>query len=984
MSSLQTEVLVIGGGATGTGVVRDLAMRGFATILVEKGDLTNGTSGRYHGLLHSGGRYVVRDPHTAKECIQENQILRRIMPQCIEDTGGFFVLTPWDDPNYAPHFVRGCKQARIPVEEVPISLMMREEPLLNPRISQCLRVPDGSADSFMAAELNAASAREHGAHILTYHKVERMLIDRNHLVGVVCHDLVNDQEITIHADMVVNASGAWAGHITALLGLIVNIIPGKGTMIAMNHRIVNTVINRCKLPADGDILVPAHTVVVMGTTDVKVEDPDHFSIEPWEVQMMLEEGDKLVPGFRDMRLLRAWAGVRPLYQETDAQEDRDVTRTFVLLDHAERDGIQGLVTITSGKWTTYRRMAEATVDLVCKKLDVKRPCRTHLEVLPNSQGRGYHYLGARLEDVEQSYAYGKLVCECELATYNDVARAITEGEARTIDDVRRDVRLGMGPCQGGFCTYRVAGILHRLRRPEVIQTNVAIRDFLQERWKGLLPILWGQQLRQERLDELIYLSILNADHLPGPTRSNLASIPYRLPDSPKSHPIPTIQPELDIKRGDSNSYNLKSEKQTITEVLVIGAGLSGLTAAWQATTHGKRVRVIAKGRGALYWHTGCLDVFGYYPLDQVETIESPIEGISKLIQEEPEHPYALTGLDSIQNALVAFQQFSVDAEYPMHGSLERNWLLPSALGTKRPTCLAPETMIAGDLNKPDPMLIVGLEGFPDFYSELIADNLSAQSIPSIGITLDLDSIRNRKLINSRILAELFEKTEFQEEFTKSLKSNYPGHLPYKLRRLGLPAVLGQSQPLAIMHRLEDLLDLQVFEIPTLPPSIPGIRLYNLLVKNIVQASGEVFDGMEAKGADFDARGLLTAVRSEAASRDRVHQARKFVLATGGILGGGITINYEGQIREVVCDLPSRICLKRSDWFDQEFLSPSGHPIFHTGISVNGNFQPIDNTGQIRHENLYAIGTLLAYGDYIRERSFDGVSLVTGYLVGRRI
>jgi len=112
MRKLETEVLVIGGGATGTGVVRDLAMRGFRTILVERRDLSHGTTGRYHGLLHSGGRYVVKDPQAAIECITENKILRKIMPECIEDTGGFFVLTPWDDPDYAPHFLKWLPESR--------------------------------------------------------------------------------------------------------------------------------------------------------------------------------------------------------------------------------------------------------------------------------------------------------------------------------------------------------------------------------------------------------------------------------------------------------------------------------------------------------------------------------------------------------------------------------------------------------------------------------------------------------------------------------------------------------------------------------------------------------------------------------------------------------------------------------------------------------------------------------------------------------
>ncbi|MEN6392750.1 MAG: FAD-dependent oxidoreductase, partial [Anaerolineaceae bacterium] len=255
MQTIQTEILVIGGGATGCGVVRDLAMRGFKTILIEKADFAQGTTGRYHGLLHSGGRYAVKDPSAAKECIEENRILRRIMPQCIEDTGGFFVLTPEDDPTYAEKFISGCRAAGIPIEEVPISSMLKEEPLLNPKISRCFRVPDGSADSFLASHLNVDSAKQYGAIILNYHKVVSLHKDGNKVNGANCINQITGEEVNISADMVVNASGAWAGQIAALAGIEVQILPGKGTMIAVNHRIINTVINRCKMPSDGDILV---------------------------------------------------------------------------------------------------------------------------------------------------------------------------------------------------------------------------------------------------------------------------------------------------------------------------------------------------------------------------------------------------------------------------------------------------------------------------------------------------------------------------------------------------------------------------------------------------------------------------------------------------------------------------------------------------------------------------------------------------------
>ncbi|HMC37173.1 MAG TPA: FAD-dependent oxidoreductase, partial [Actinomycetota bacterium] len=161
MVALSTEVLVIGGGSTGAGVVRDAAMRGFSAMLVERGDLATGTTGRFHGLLHSGGRYVVKDPRSAKECMEENVVLRRIAADCIEDTGGFFVTTQWDDPEYADRFVAGCHTAAIPVEEIGVEEALRREPNLNPNISRCFVVPDAAIDTWKTVWGCARSAMEY-------------------------------------------------------------------------------------------------------------------------------------------------------------------------------------------------------------------------------------------------------------------------------------------------------------------------------------------------------------------------------------------------------------------------------------------------------------------------------------------------------------------------------------------------------------------------------------------------------------------------------------------------------------------------------------------------------------------------------------------------------------------------------------------------------------------------------------------------------
>ena len=515
-SSIQTDVLVIGGGSTGSGVARDAAMRGFSTVLVERRDLADGTTGRFHGLLHSGGRYAVKDQPAAIECINENIILRKIAADCIEDTGGYFVATPWDDPDFGDRFVAGCKATGVPVDEVSLADALRHEPRLHPGIKRAFAVPDAAIDPWKLVWSNVRSAQAHGARVLTYHRVLSLEVDGGKVKGALVRDERTGEETTVHAEVVVNAAGAWAGQVAELAGCEVQVLPGKGVMIAMNHRLVNTVLNRCKMPGDGDIIVPIRTTCVIGTTDVHIDDPDQAQITRKEVDFMLDEGDKLVPGFRQARALHAWAGVRPLFQETRAKDidTRDVTRSHALLDHKKRDGVSGFVTITGGKTTTYRLMAEVAVDAVCEQLGVQRPCGTAREPLPGSERHATYQLGARLGAREPVPQSEEIICECELVTRSHLDATIARRETDSIDDIRRLLRVGMGPCQGGFCIYRATALLHGDRKLDCATANRALLEFLQERWKGLHPILYGDQLRQTRLDDWIFQGLFDVQHLP--------------------------------------------------------------------------------------------------------------------------------------------------------------------------------------------------------------------------------------------------------------------------------------------------------------------------------------------------------------------------------------------------------------------------------------------------------------------------------------
>jgi glycerol-3-phosphate dehydrogenase len=527
MTTLQTEVLVIGGGATGAGVAWDAALRGYDVVLVERRDLGEGTSGRFHGLLHSGGRYAVKDPDAARECIEENLILRRTMADTIEDTGGLFVTTPDDDPAYGDRFLAGCRETGVPAEEIDPAEALRREPLLNPGLRRAFTVPDANVDTWKAIFSLSRGAAEHGARILSYHSVIDLRREGDEVTGARLRNELTGEELDVEAGFTLNASGAWAAQIAGMAGIEgVHVAPGKGIMIAMNHRLVDTVVNRCTMPADGDILVPIRTVSVIGTTDVRSAHPDDLPVTQEEVDAMLDDGERLVPGFRDYRALRVWAGVRPLFEDkkTGAKTDatRDVSRSHALLDHLERDGVRRFLTITGGKWTTFRLMAEDTVTAMTRQLGDERPCRTKETAVPGSEDHEPYHLGKRLRARDSELGEEQVVCECELISRGALEDAMRRRATANLDDIRRTLRLGMGPCQGGFCMYRATGMLQGIGRLSGPAANGSLRSFLAERWKGVWPILYGDQLRQARLDDWIFQGVLDVEHAPTAVPEDLA------------------------------------------------------------------------------------------------------------------------------------------------------------------------------------------------------------------------------------------------------------------------------------------------------------------------------------------------------------------------------------------------------------------------------------------------------------------------------
>jgi glycerol-3-phosphate dehydrogenase len=526
---IRTQAVVIGGGATGAGILRDLAMRGIGAVLIEQRDLAHGTSSRFHGLLHSGGRYVVKDPESARECIAENSILRKIAAQCVEDSEGFFVRLPEDDAAFESEWLAACRSLGLPAAPLAPAEAVRIEPNLTPRIAAAYRVPDAAIDGFRLCWHNAAAAARHGGKILTYTAAAGIELVEGKVVGVAVRDTLSGRTRTIACDLVINAAGSWVGQVAAMAGVEVCVTPDRGTLVAFNHRFTGRIVNRLRPPSDGDIFVPHGSVTILGTTSVPADRPDDTTPRGEEVLALLRIGEALFPDLPRYRILRAFAGTRPLY--SPGAGGRAASRTFAVIDH-RADGVDGLITVVGGKLTTYRLMAEKAVDLACEKLGVDAPCRTAAQPLVAAPAPGLlaaakkyfppggaELAAARLGDdfaavvgrLEQNPADRALVCECEMVTLGEIKEIAARATTHGLGDLRRRTRLGMGTCQGAFCGFRGLGAACAAGLAGDRTAVGLLAAFLEERWAGIRPVLWGKQLREEELLRGIYGESLNID-----------------------------------------------------------------------------------------------------------------------------------------------------------------------------------------------------------------------------------------------------------------------------------------------------------------------------------------------------------------------------------------------------------------------------------------------------------------------------------------
>jgi glycerol-3-phosphate dehydrogenase subunit B len=404
------------------------------------------------------------------------------------------------------------------------------------------------------------------------------------------------------------------------------------------------------------------------------------------------------------------------------------------------------------------------------------------------------------------------------------------------------------------------------------------------------------------------------------------------------------------------------------DAVVLGAGVAGLTAAVRLAEGGARVCVLAKGVGSTHLAPGTIDVLGYAP----ERVQAPAEALPGFIAAHPDHPYAVIGADAIAPALDWFAtriEGGPQPGYVYTGGLERNHLLPTAVGALRPSALVPETMAPGEMEGGGPVCVVGVPVLRDFYASLCAGNLRRAGIGARAVEIDVDV--GRVEANALGLARRFDDERFRAAFA--------GRLALLLRpgeRVALPAIVGLRDPHGAWSDLQRRLGRTVFEIPTLPPSVPGMRVYNALVAALRSAGGRLLVGAEAVGAEREGE-RVTAVRAHTSGHDTVFGCRWVVLATGGFASGAVSLGSDWLARETVLGLPLRGMPGPGEpRFAADYFGPQ--PMSTVGVAVDSTLLA-EGT-----ENVFVAGAALPGAVPWREGSGEGIALASGHFVAQAV
>jgi glycerol-3-phosphate dehydrogenase len=533
------DVVVIGGGSTGTAVARDCAMRGMKTLLLERDDIASATVGTCAGMISSGFKYYT-EPDVMDMCSEEVVTLRRIARHI---TFKVPMLFPIMDLSEFGSSGAGMVEYSKRVEErgVPPFLILtpddsREiEPILHPDILASGYIEEFFIDPFRLCLIQALDAKNHGAEIRTYCEVIDVTVNAGSIEGVTFFNRLTGETESVKCKAVVNASGPWASKLAKMAGQTLELRYNKGSHVILDRCITNVAIVTRSVDMRWVYLVPHENTTLIGTTALDTwDDPDQLVTTQDEIEYLLKSFEFVIPSIRDARIIRTMVGVRPMEAMWKVPED-GVTRSYEIIDHAN-SGVSGLLSFVGGKLVICRHMAEDVTNIIAKQIGNNEECTTHMDPLPGNEDdvdilalaaeykvsqHAIERLHARrgtetktiLELTKENPDWRSFVCTCEPVLEAELRYTIRNEFPQTLNDIRRRVRLGTGPCQGTFCTYKAAAIIAEEMELNGKQFQTDVLDFLAERWKGKRPPIRGTGLAQEELTQGMYTCVANLDHV---------------------------------------------------------------------------------------------------------------------------------------------------------------------------------------------------------------------------------------------------------------------------------------------------------------------------------------------------------------------------------------------------------------------------------------------------------------------------------------
>ncbi|MFP8951541.1 glycerol-3-phosphate dehydrogenase subunit GlpB [Natrialbaceae archaeon A-arb3/5] len=417
------------------------------------------------------------------------------------------------------------------------------------------------------------------------------------------------------------------------------------------------------------------------------------------------------------------------------------------------------------------------------------------------------------------------------------------------------------------------------------------------------------------------------------------------------------------------------------DVLVVGGGLAGATAALAAADASDgRVRLVTYKQSTLRHASGLIDVLGYTPKGEGPLVD-PFDALAEL---PASHPYQRVGVAAVREALAVFDEVAGDAY--AGGHTDANALVPTHGGTVKPTARYPVSTAAGLASDERDALLVGFETLPDVDAPLAASHLEAAGVPfeARGVTLSFPGIVRDDAKVTRY-AHLLDHNETVETAggetgaREALAAAIEPHLDGE-SRVGLPAVVGDEHAAAVRDDLGDALGADVFEVPMGPPSLPGIRLEELLFDALRDAGVRVTSGVPVVDYETADDGAIDHVVVDRHGASIPHRASQYVLATGGLVGKGVESDRE-RVSEPIFDCYVPHADDRYDWFVDDVFGEQPYARF--GLVPDEELRPLTADGDPEFENVRAAGAVLGGYDYAAEKSGAGVSLATGYVAGTR-